>query len=224
MLWQCKRQQSGEVPRTVFVCHRVPFLIPQAPAMPGGAACGGGSWCKARLRRFSLPLSEWRWGGWAARKPVWFLKSRTPCHERVHALHCLPGLREEIFSKFFVIIMCLEWKRLSRESHMNWSAGTEYKGEVSPVLSWSGLVKDILSLKAWVNKKDVILLPHTLALFWRAAFKLATSVNGCGKKAFKMTPPAPHLCYLDIVRKVVMFSLAWRIWSVSPHWFEDQVR
>lgn len=53
MLWQYKRQQSREVLRTVFVCHRVPFLIPQAPAMPGGAECGGGSWCKARLRRFS---------------------------------------------------------------------------------------------------------------------------------------------------------------------------
>lgn len=38
MLRQCKRQ-SGEVPRTVFVCHRVPFLIPQAPAMPGGVVC-----------------------------------------------------------------------------------------------------------------------------------------------------------------------------------------
>lgn len=53
MLWQYKRQQCREVLRTVFVCHRVPFLIPQAPAMPGGAVCGGGSWCKARLRRFS---------------------------------------------------------------------------------------------------------------------------------------------------------------------------
>lgn len=53
MLWHYKRQQSREVLRTVFVCHRVPFLIPQAPAMPGGAECGGGSWCKARLRRFS---------------------------------------------------------------------------------------------------------------------------------------------------------------------------
>ena len=48
MLWQYKRQQSREVLRTVFVCHRVPFLIPQAPAMPGGAVSGGGS-----LRRFS---------------------------------------------------------------------------------------------------------------------------------------------------------------------------
>lgn len=53
MLWHYKRQQSREVLRTVFVCHRVPFLIPKAPAMPGGAVCGGGSWCKARLRRFS---------------------------------------------------------------------------------------------------------------------------------------------------------------------------
>lgn len=53
MLQQYKRQQSREVLRTVFVCHRVPFLIPQAPAMPSGAVCGGGSWCKARLRRFS---------------------------------------------------------------------------------------------------------------------------------------------------------------------------
>lgn len=53
MRWHYKRQQSREVLRTVFVCHRVPFLIPQAPAMPGGAECGGGSWCKARLRRFS---------------------------------------------------------------------------------------------------------------------------------------------------------------------------
>lgn len=53
MLLQYKRQQSREVLRTVFVCHRVPFLIPQAPAMPGGAVCGGGSWCTARLRRFS---------------------------------------------------------------------------------------------------------------------------------------------------------------------------
>lgn len=53
MLLQYKRQQSREVLRTVFVCHRVPFLIPQAPAMPGGAVCGGGSWCKARLHRFS---------------------------------------------------------------------------------------------------------------------------------------------------------------------------
>lgn len=53
MLTQYKRQQSREVLRTVFVCHRVPFLIPQAPAMPGGAVCGGGSWCKARPCRFS---------------------------------------------------------------------------------------------------------------------------------------------------------------------------
>lgn len=53
MLLQYKRQQSREALRTVFVCHRVPFLIPQAPAMPSGAVCGGGSWCKARLRRFS---------------------------------------------------------------------------------------------------------------------------------------------------------------------------
>lgn len=53
MLLQYKRQQSREALRTVFVCHRVPFLIPQAPAMPGGAVCGGRSWCKARLRRFS---------------------------------------------------------------------------------------------------------------------------------------------------------------------------
>lgn len=45
MLLRYKRQQSGEVQRTVFVCHRVPFLIPQAPAMPGGAVCvcGGGA-------------------------------------------------------------------------------------------------------------------------------------------------------------------------------------
>lgn len=51
MLWQSKRQRSREVLRTVFVCHRVPFLIPQAPAMPGGAACGGGG------RRTSTPSS-----------------------------------------------------------------------------------------------------------------------------------------------------------------------
>lgn len=41
MLWQNKRQQSREVLRTVFVCCRVPFLIPQAPAMPGGTVCVG---------------------------------------------------------------------------------------------------------------------------------------------------------------------------------------
>lgn len=38
--------------RTVFVCHRVPFLIPQASVMPAGAVCGGGSWCKSRLHWF----------------------------------------------------------------------------------------------------------------------------------------------------------------------------
>lgn len=63
MLWQNKRQRSREVLRTVFVCHRVPFLIPQAPAMPGGAACGGGSRRKARLRRFFPPAAlKVAWG------------------------------------------------------------------------------------------------------------------------------------------------------------------
>lgn len=62
MLWEYKRQQSREVLRTVFVCHRVPFLIPQAPAMPGGAVCGGGSWCKARLRRFFPAALKVAWG------------------------------------------------------------------------------------------------------------------------------------------------------------------
>lgn len=81
MLWQNKRQRSREVLRTVFVCHRVPFLIPQAPAMPGGAACGGGSRRKARLRCFFLLLSKWH-GGWVRRRPVWFLKSRTPSRGR----------------------------------------------------------------------------------------------------------------------------------------------
>lgn len=109
MLWQYKRQQSREVLRTVFVCHRVPFLIPQAPAMPGGAVCGGGSWCKARLRRrFSCCSEKWR-GGWAARKPVWFLKSRTPSHE--HKQWSLWAMKGH-FWKVFVIVMYLKWKRL----------------------------------------------------------------------------------------------------------------
>lgn len=62
MLWQNKRQRSREVLRTVFVCHRVPFLIPQAPAMPGGAACGGGGRRKARLPRFFPAALKVAWG------------------------------------------------------------------------------------------------------------------------------------------------------------------
>lgn len=81
MLRQKKRQRSREVLRTVFVCHRVPFLIPQAPAMPAGAARGGGSRRKARLRRFSC-CSQSGVGGWVPRRPVSVLKSRTPARQR----------------------------------------------------------------------------------------------------------------------------------------------
>lgn len=65
LLWY-KRQQSREVLRTVFVCHRVPFLIPQASAMPVGAVRGGGSWCSARLPGFFSPAAlkvAWGMGG-----------------------------------------------------------------------------------------------------------------------------------------------------------------
>lgn len=53
---------------------------------------------------------------------------------------------------------------------MNWSAGTEYKGEVSPVLSWSRLVKGILSLKALVNKKDVIFIAAHISFALKGSF------------------------------------------------------
>lgn len=71
MLWQNKRQQSREVLRTVFVCCRVPFLIPQAPAMPGGAVC---VWGREPVQStpssfFFLLLSKWH-GGWVVRRSV----------------------------------------------------------------------------------------------------------------------------------------------------------
>lgn len=72
MLWQNKRERSREVLRTVFVCHRVPFLIPQAPAMHGGAACGGGSPAQKHaflVFFFFFPLrSQSGVGGWAPEK------------------------------------------------------------------------------------------------------------------------------------------------------------
>lgn len=135
MLWEYKRQQSREVLRTVFVCHRVPFLIPQAPAMPGGAVCGGGSWCKARLRRFFLLLSKWH-GGWVVRKPVWFLKSRTPSHE--HKLVESP--RADCFERTILKIPCnhnvFRMKRLLSENHINWYIVLN-KWEMSQLLSYS---------------------------------------------------------------------------------------
>lgn len=68
MLLQYKRQQSREALRTVFVCHRVPFLIPQAPAMPGGAVCvGEGAGAK---HAFVFP---------AALKVVWGMGCKEAC-------------------------------------------------------------------------------------------------------------------------------------------------
>lgn len=79
MLRQKKRQRRREVLRTVFVCHRVPFLIPQAPAMPAGAACGGGSRRKARLRPFFPCCSQSGAGGMGSREgPFESFKSSTP--------------------------------------------------------------------------------------------------------------------------------------------------
>lgn len=69
-----KRQRRGEVLRTVFVCHRVPFLIPQAPAMPAGAALWGREPAQSTPSSsfffffFSLLLSKWRRGGWVPEK------------------------------------------------------------------------------------------------------------------------------------------------------------
>lgn len=62
MLWQYKRQQSREVLRTVFVCHRVPFLIPQAPALPAGAVCGGGKLVQSTPSSFFPAALKVAWG------------------------------------------------------------------------------------------------------------------------------------------------------------------
>lgn len=157
MLWQNKRQQSREVLRTVFVCHRVPFLIPQAPVMPAGAACGGGSRCKARLRRFSC-CSESGVGDGRARKPVWFLKSRTTSREhKLHSLLRLIALKGN-FRKVFVIIKYLQgrgfwWRdnskhRRERERERGHNCTQRAGG-------WK------ISLKAWW-KKVVITWLHRL--------------------------------------------------------------
>lgn len=62
MLRQKKRRRRREVLTTVFVCHRVPFLIPQAPAMPGGAASGGGSAAQSTPPSFLPAALKVAWG------------------------------------------------------------------------------------------------------------------------------------------------------------------
>lgn len=134
-----KRQRSRELLRTVFVCHRVPFLIPQGPAMPGGeAACGGGSRCKARLRRFfiffPLLLSKWRsWGrgGWGCNEAclipeIQDSESREPTapSPRAPAGHFLQILCNH---NVFRVKKAFQ----GREPH-ELGCGAEYKGAVSP--------------------------------------------------------------------------------------------
>lgn len=142
MLQQYKRQQSREVLRTVFVCHRVPFLIPQAPAMPGGAVCGGGSWCKARLRRFSCcsqsGMGDGLWGS--------LFDSLNPGHP-VRNRSCIVSPWADCFERKFLKILCnhhvFRMKRLLSENHMNWLMVLN-KVEGSRLLSYSKLVKSIL--------------------------------------------------------------------------------
>lgn len=122
MLLQYKRQQSREVLRTVFVCHRVPFLIPQAPVMPGGAVCGGGSLCTVRLRRFSCcsesGVGDGLWGS--------LFDSLNPGHPVMNT-NCRASLGWLLW-KEFIESLCnhnvFKMKRLLRENGVNWLTGS----------------------------------------------------------------------------------------------------
>lgn len=61
MLKQYKRHPSREVLRTVFVCHRVPFLIPQAQQWLAEQCVGEGAGAQHAFMVFPAALKV-RWG------------------------------------------------------------------------------------------------------------------------------------------------------------------
>lgn len=204
MLSQYKRQQSREVLRTVFVCHRVPFLIPQAPAMPGGAVCvGEGAGAKHAFVVFPAALKV-AWGDGLRGSLFDSLNPGHPVmkHKR-QSLLGLIAMKKEISVKVFVIMLYLEWKGFRGRGRWN-RLTTLNKGEGSQ-LSNSLLVKCALE-NMMKNGWDYNTAHICFSSFLKAYFRLVTQVNRCGNMCKRLIYINKQnklymqlLCHLDFI-------------------------